>query len=401
MGFVCPFVPSRARGDVPTRLGEEARGARQRADEPAHHAFHGGGQLRVEVRGERQPDALVPTERPEPLEEAHRRSREIEGIGAPAAVRAQEPARQDVEPRTRERIQAAAVDAAVDAWPMPEEIHGAEAEATRHPLRPRPALQRAEAPQHEAEEGRLRIAIGGKAGEALHHPRTLSQPLQVLAHAHEGMHDVEVVHPHELAAARVEEDELAQGEELQRAAKARARAPRRLGHTAHPTVVPRVEVDEAIALSEGAPPDDDALRLVESHGQGTRRGASPPFRNRAPEFGCAGKARAGSGTPGAWRSVRSVMPGGQEVRWKPNSRRARSSVRHLWRTPTASSRNTLMPKKRSRSSRAAVPICLRVAPLLPMRMPFCESCSTKMRARMYKHSGRLRSVSSSTRTAQA
>src|SRR5215831_11984999 len=143
------------------------------------------------------------------------------------------------------------------------------------------------------------------------------------------MHDVEVIHSHELAAARVEEDELAEGEELQRAAEARAWAPRRLGHAAHPTVVPRVEVDEAIAFPEGAPANDDALRLGERHGQETRRGASPPFRNLPPEFGCAGKAQARSGTPGAWRSARNVMPSRQEVRWKPNSRSARSSVRHL------------------------------------------------------------------------
>ena len=42
-----------------------------------------------------------------------------------------------------------------------------------------------------------------------------------------------------------------------------------------------------------------------------------------------------------------------------------------------------MPKKRSRSRRAAVPIRLSMAPPLPITMPFCESRSTKMLARMY------------------
>src|SRR5881397_2941642 len=221
---------------------------------------------------------------------------------------------------------------------MAEQVNRPEREAGGHALRPRPRIEGTETSQGEAEEGGLRIAIGGEPGEALDDPRPLSQPLQVLTHPNEGMHDVEVVHANQLAAARVEEDELPQGEELERAAEAGACPPRRLGYSPHPAMVARVEVHEPVALPERPPADHDSLGLVQSHGYDVRR--------------------------------------------NPNSRRARSSVRQFRRTPTASSRKTLTPKKRSRSSRAAVPIRLRVAPPLPMRMPFWESCSTKIRARM-------------------
>src|SRR5438552_17321800 len=85
----------------------------------------------------------------------------------------------------------------------------------------------------------------------------------------------------------------------------------------------------------------------------------------------------------------------------PSARSARGSGRQLRRTPTVSPRNTGMPKKRSSSRRASLPMRLSMAPPLPMRMPFCESCSTNTVARMSSRSGRVRSVSSSTRTATA
>src|SRR3990172_1914785 len=93
----------------------------------------------------------------------------------------------------------------------------------------------------------------------------LPQPLQMLADPDERMDDVEVVHAHQLAAPRVEEAELAECEELQRAAEAGPRAPRRLGDPAHPAVVARVEVHQPVALAERPAPDDNALRLVQRH----------------------------------------------------------------------------------------------------------------------------------------
>src|SRR5947207_701480 len=49
----------------------------------------------------------------------------------------------------------------------------------------------------------------------------------------------------------------------------------------------------------------------------------------------------------------------------------------------------------------AGPVPFGIVPPLPIRMPFCESCSTKIVARMYRHSSPARSVSSVTRTAAA
>src|SRR6266849_4050112 len=107
----------------------------------------------------------------------------------------------------------------------------------------------------------------------------------MLAHSHEGMDDVEVVHPHQVAASRVEEDELAQGEKLEGTAEARARPPRRFGHPAHLAVIARVEVHQPIAFPERAAADDHGLRGVEGHGYEARRGAPPPFRYLPPTQG--------------------------------------------------------------------------------------------------------------------
>jgi hypothetical protein len=87
----------------------------------------------------------------------------------------------------------------------------------------------------------------------------------MLAHPHEGMDDVEVVHPHQITAPRVEEHELAQREQLERASEARSRPPRRLGHAPHLAVIASVEVHEPVALAEGAAPDDHGLRPVDGH----------------------------------------------------------------------------------------------------------------------------------------
>src|SRR5437867_6873453 len=154
---------------------------------------------------------------------------------------------------------------------MAEQVNGPERKTSGHALRPGPRIEGTETPQGEAEEGGLRIAIGGEPGEALDDPRPLPQPLQVLTHPNEGMHDVKVVHANQVAAARVEEDELPQGEELERAAEAGACPPRRLGYSPHPAMVARVEVHEPAALRERAPADHDARGLVQSHGRAGRR----------------------------------------------------------------------------------------------------------------------------------
>src|SRR4029453_10115307 len=148
---------------------------------------------------------------------------------------------------------------------MAEQVNSPEREAGVHALRPGPRIEGTETSQGEAEEGGLRIAIGGEPGEALDDPRPLPQPLQ-------GLHPPnEVVPANQLAAARVEEDELAQGEELERAAEAGACPPRRLGYSPHPAMVARVEVHEPVAFPERPAADHDALGLVQSHGYDVRR----------------------------------------------------------------------------------------------------------------------------------
>src|SRR5881296_876744 len=101
----------------------------------------------------------------------------------------------------------------------------------------------------------------GEASSALR-ARTRSR---MSAETHEGMEDVEVIDADELAPAGVEEDQLAQGEGLERAPEARARAPGRSGHASQLAELARVELDEPVALAERAPADHDRLRLMEPH----------------------------------------------------------------------------------------------------------------------------------------
>src|SRR6266542_4074921 len=79
--------PPRTRGrrllhESAPGLRDESRRTRKGADEPAHHPLDGGDQFRVEVRGEREPDTLLPAEGPEPLQEAYPGARQVECIGA-------------------------------------------------------------------------------------------------------------------------------------------------------------------------------------------------------------------------------------------------------------------------------------------------------------------------------
>jgi hypothetical protein len=64
--------------------------------------------------------------------------------------------------------------------------------------------------------------------------------------------DVEVVHADQPAAPGIEEDELAEGERLQRGDEAGAGPAGRFRNAPHLAVVPRVELDEAVLLAHGA-----------------------------------------------------------------------------------------------------------------------------------------------------
>ena len=117
----------------------------------------------------------------------------------------------------------------------------------------------------------MRIAVGGEARHHLHRPRALAEPLQVLPHSDERAHDVEVVDLDQIAPPAVEEHHLAEREQLERAPEARAGPARRPGDAPHLAVLAGVEVHEAVALPEGAPPDHHRAGLVERPSQDVRR----------------------------------------------------------------------------------------------------------------------------------
>src|SRR5262249_11334614 len=121
--------------------------------------------------------------------------------------------------RPRKRVGSPAGDARVQARAMPERLDAPHTERHRHPGRRTRAVQRPEPAHQQAEEGHVPIALGSQPRHALDHPRGLRQLLEVLAHAIEGPRDVEVVDADQLAAPAIEEDELAERAELERAAE--------------------------------------------------------------------------------------------------------------------------------------------------------------------------------------
>ena len=176
-------------------------------------------------------------------------------------------------------------------------------------------------------------------GHDLHDPGRLAQPPEVFAQRGERMRHVEVVDADQLAPPGVEEHQLAEREQLERAAEARLQSPARARAT------PRTR------------PKSREKKL-------TTRSLSPS--GKLPMTTAAERPR--------------PMPGGQ-----PEAELAQRAVvlppvvAHLH---AELSRNTGIPKNASSSRRAALPIRLSMAPPLPITMPFCDSCSTKIVARM-------------------
>ena len=211
-------------------LGEESRGARKRADETAHHPLDGHGQLPVEVGGE---GSLMPSS--QPRARSRFRSPTVAPERSRASGRARSPRRgvrpPHVQRRVRERVGAAAFDTPINAGTMAEQVHGPEREAGGHALRAGPRIEGTEAPQGEAEEGGLRVAVGGEPGETLDHPRPCPSRSRCSRTRTKGCTMSKWSTRHQLAAARVEEDELPQCEKLKRTPEAGAHPPRRLGHS--------------------------------------------------------------------------------------------------------------------------------------------------------------------------
>src|SRR5256885_3622610 len=109
------------------------------------------------------------------------------------------------------------------------------------------------------------VVLGRQTRHALDDPRRLPESLEVTADPVEGMQDVEVIDPDQLAPARVEEDQLAEREELEGAGEPRADPARGLGDATDLAEVARVEGDHPVALAERERADDNRAGLAEPH----------------------------------------------------------------------------------------------------------------------------------------
>ena len=192
-------------------MSEKPRRSWRLPHEPRDQSFDECPQLAVEGRGERQPKRFVPPQTSQPGEDTHDRTRDRQGVRPRGAERADEATQGNIEDGLRERVGPATDEASIDAWAVAEKVDGPKREAHRNPGRPPGALERPKVANEEPEQRRVRVAVGGQPGHALDSPRALPQPLEVLAQSDEWRHDVEMIHPNELASPGVEEDQLARG----------------------------------------------------------------------------------------------------------------------------------------------------------------------------------------------
>src|SRR5437867_3506707 len=131
-----------------------------------------------------------------------------------------------------ERVGPTALRTRVQARPVTQRLERAHAEAERDARRRDRPLQGAQAPDQQRIERHVPVALGRQARHPLDDPRRLPEPLEVSTHPAERAHDVEVVDPDQLAPVRVEEDQLAEGEELEGAGEPRPEPARGLGDAA-------------------------------------------------------------------------------------------------------------------------------------------------------------------------
>ena len=129
-------------------------------------------------------------------------------------------------------------------------------------------LHRAQGPDQQAEEGRLPDRARRSCAPPSR-PSTPPRPArsEVLAHRGERTRDVEVVDADQLAAPGVEEHQLAEGEQLERAAESRARCRRAaLATPAQPCRTRGCRRSRARSLSpSGTPADHHRRRASEAH----------------------------------------------------------------------------------------------------------------------------------------
>src|SRR5207245_11351764 len=104
-----------------------------------------------------------------------------------------------------------------------------------------------------------------QAPHALAHPRRLAELFEILAHSRERTEHVEVVDADELAPAGVEEDELAEREQLQRSAELRFDSPSRPRHPSDLAVLPGEERHDPAALPQRESAAYTRRRFAERH----------------------------------------------------------------------------------------------------------------------------------------
>src|SRR6185369_3671727 len=127
-------------------------------------------------------------------------------------------------------------------------------------------------------------------------PGRLAERVEILAEGRERMRHVEVVDVDEVAAPGVEEDELAEREELQGAAESRPDPARGLRYPAQAAEVPREEGHHAVALTEGEAPDHHGRRSAQGHVR-TSAGSRTRAAHARPSASCAAPARAARERP--------------------------------------------------------------------------------------------------------
>src|SRR5262249_52065126 len=164
-----------------------------------------------------------------------------------------------------EWIRAPTFHTPIEAWPVTEHVETAHAEAHGDAGRRRSARAGAQCAREQSVECGGWIALGGQAADALHDPGRLPESLEIRAERREWLQHVEVIDAHQLAASRVEEHELAEREQLQRAAEARAHAARGLCDAANLAVLARVERDHPVAFAEVEGPDHHRRGFAERH----------------------------------------------------------------------------------------------------------------------------------------
>jgi len=203
---------------APRPPAQELRRTRRLTDETCHVGLQGGAQLGLDA-AQRLGQRFLPARRAQTAQRPHRGRTDCRRARRLRRARfAHDPTL--VERGSRERIGPPAFDAAIQPRSVAEHVQAADAEADGHACRRRGARERTQGAREQSVECRVRITLGGEPADALDDPRRLPETLKIHAHGGERLQHVEVVHAYQLAAPRVEEDELAEREELQRAAEA-------------------------------------------------------------------------------------------------------------------------------------------------------------------------------------